>query len=217
MHELKHDYKTIIDLFRFVAANYHRKNLLNHRVNGAWRAISTAEFAIAVEDFALGLIGLGLAHGEGVGLSAPSSPFWVVADLAVSLAGGVTVPIFNRISPENLAFGIEDAALNIMIVGDQKEYEPVRACGRRLRKIITIGFNRADSLAAPSAVVQAAGSKMREADPGRYVEAFARPLENDLFTIIYTSGSISMGRPKGFCSPIGTSSPRSRSRGRSSS
>lgn len=143
MNELKYDYKTIIDLFHFVTAHHIRNNLLNYRVGGAWRAVSTREFAAAVEDFALGLSGLGLEHGGKVGLSAPSSPFWLIADLGISLAGGVTVPVFNRISPENLEFEIEDAGLRFMIVGDEREYGPVRECGRRLRRIITLEIGRA--------------------------------------------------------------------------
>ncbi len=195
MIDSKDGYKTIIDLFRFVTTHHVRADLLNHHEGGAWRHISTSEFAAAVEDFALGLIGLGLSRGEKVGLSAPSSPFWVIADLGISLAGGVTVPVFNRISPENLEFEIEDTALNVMIVGDEREYEPVRACGKRLRKIVTLGFSREDPEAVTFESVREAGRKRREADPDRYADAFARPGEDDLFTVIYTSGS--MGRPKG--------------------
>jgi long-chain acyl-CoA synthetase len=68
---------------------------------GGWRHYSAEEIRSTVEYLALGLLEEGLASKEPVGLIAPPSPDWVIADLAIQSAGGVTVPIFKRISPES--------------------------------------------------------------------------------------------------------------------
>src|SRR5512135_1687969 len=114
------DYNTITEVFDYIKRSYDRPNLLNYRADNAWKAISTREFGEAVECLALGLLGLGAQRGDRIGISAPSSPFWIISDLAITLAGCVTVPVFNRISPENLEFEIEDSRLTIFIVGDER-------------------------------------------------------------------------------------------------
>ncbi len=189
------EYKTLPELLYFIKENRQRPDLLNYRRDNSWKALSTLEFVREAENFALGLSSLGVKKGEFVGLIAASSPFWVISDLAITLIGGVTVPIFNRISPENLEFEIEDSRINLVIIGDSKEYEPVRMYGGRVKKIVTLGFKKDDKTAVAFEDVLTAGTRMREKDPGITSKLFAKPDENALFTVIYTSGS--MGRPKG--------------------
>src|SRR5271157_803203 len=90
-------YNTLPELFYFIKETHVRPDLLNYRKDDSWINISTEEFAKKTGDLALGLKDLGVRKGDHVGLIAPSSPFWVMTDMAITLAGGVTVPIFNRI------------------------------------------------------------------------------------------------------------------------
>ncbi len=181
-------YKTIPELFHFIRDKSVRPDLLNYRRDNSWVNISSAEFVEETEKLAAGLCLLGVQSGDHIGIIAPSSPFWVMADIAISLSGGITVPIFNRISPENLEFEIKDADIKIMIIGDEKEFEPVRVNGKKIEKIITIGFKKDD----PAAMTF---EDLLKTGYASFSRKFLNPGQNDLFTIIYTSGS--MGVPKG--------------------
>jgi hypothetical protein len=139
--------KTLSDLFYNIKKNHERPDLLNFRVDNSWKSISTGDFASSVVDLSKGLSGLGVKKGEKIGIVSNPSPFWVMADLAIVLAGCITVPIFRRISPENLGFEINDSEMNFIFVGDMNEYEPVKLYGIRIKKIITIGFKKNESLA----------------------------------------------------------------------
>jgi long-chain acyl-CoA synthetase len=181
-------YKTIPELFHFIQDKNVRPDLLNYRRDNSWVNISSAEFVEETEKLAAGLCSLGVQSGDHIGIIAPSSPFWVMADIAISLSGGITVPIFNRISPENLEFEIKDADIKIMIIGDEKEFEPVRVNRKKIEKIITIGFKKDVPAAMTFEDLLKTGS-------ASFSRKFLNPGQNDLFTIIYTSGS--MGVPKG--------------------
>ena len=138
---------------------------------------------------------MGIKKGEKIGIISNPSPFWVMSNLAIILSGGITVPIFRRISPENLNFEINDSELNIIFIGDENEYEPAKKYGERINKIITIGFIKNEPDAINFDEVINLGKKRFDPEKNNSNGFFSIPSENDLFTIIYTSGST--GIPKG--------------------
>jgi long-chain acyl-CoA synthetase len=192
---MKNSYRTIPELFYYIKENYASGILMYYRINNRWQAISTQVFAQTVENLAFGLREIGLEYGQKVGIISNPSPFWVMADMAIALAGGITVPIFRRISPENLEFELTDAGLQILFIGDPNEYAPVKIYGKNLKKIITIGFNKDEEITVGFNELVETGRISLEKEHAAADKILARPVENDLFTIIYTSGST--GRPKG--------------------
>ena len=72
---------------------------LSWRESGYWRRLATEEIAREVRRCALGLIKLGVKSGDCVGLLAPSSPHWVIADLAIMSIGAISVPLFSGGAP----------------------------------------------------------------------------------------------------------------------
>src|SRR5579859_3040997 len=62
---------------------------------GQWRSLSWKEVADAIEIFARGLIAAGLKEGDRVLLVAENRPEWLIADIAVMAAGGITVPAYT--------------------------------------------------------------------------------------------------------------------------
>lgn len=185
--------QTITELFGHVIENNDRTDLLNYRKNNAWVAISTAEFAMTVRRLAAGLAAIGVTPGDTVGIISNPSPWWVIADHAILLAGAVTVPVFRRISAENLRFEIEDSGMDVVFIGDENEYDPVCQHGPRIKTKITIGFSRADgSMSFEELAVLGEREMARDA---HIIDAFPKPAPDDVATIIYTSGST--GVPKG--------------------
>src|SRR5690242_4870659 len=88
-------------LFFDQAAKLPRKPLLRHKVNGAWVPMTYGEAAARVRAVARGLIGLGIAPGDRVALISENRPEWLIADLAIMAAGGITVPHFATNTPDD--------------------------------------------------------------------------------------------------------------------
>ena len=63
--------------------------------DGAYQAQSWFEVAAAVRAAARGLQDLGLTPGERVMLVSENRPEWLIADLAIMTAGGITVPAYT--------------------------------------------------------------------------------------------------------------------------
>jgi long-chain acyl-CoA synthetase len=62
---------------------------------GQWRSLSWKEVAGAIETFARGLIAAGLTPGDRVLLVSENRPEWLIADVAIMAAGGITVPAYT--------------------------------------------------------------------------------------------------------------------------
>lgn len=188
-------FSTLPELFEFVSSEYASDDFLNKRVGKSWKRLSVEGFAKATRRLALGLHDLGVRRGESVAILAQSSPEWIVVDLAIMICGGVTVPVFKKISPESLEFELSDAAVRFLFLGDSEEQAFVREHGKTLEKIIA--FNEDDPGLDPSFFRKliARGAAMEEAEPGRIIRMISRVKPEDIASVVYTSGST--GLPKG--------------------
>ncbi len=159
---------------------------------GGWEHYSAEKVRSTVEALALGLLEEGLEPGEPVGLIAPPSPDWVIADLAIQSAGGVTVPIFKRISPESYTHEINDSGLRRLFVGNPEEIPMAMEYAGEHVEIITFGCCFDND--RYQEILKKGRSRAR-GNPKELDERIRGLTEEGLATIIYTSGST--GLPKG--------------------
>jgi long-chain acyl-CoA synthetase len=159
---------------------------VRHRAGGAWNDVTFAEVSEIVTELALGLLALGVAPGERVALLCATRPEWTYCDLAITLAGGVVVPIYPTSSPEECAWVLADSGAVAVIA--ETPAQLALACALRgslpaLRDVVAI--DALDSLRARG--------RLADADELAARAAAVRP--GDPYTIIYTSGTT--GRAKG--------------------
>ncbi len=151
-------------------------------------ALSRSEALALVAGLAQALRDRGLQDGDRIGILAPSSPEWLLFDLAALCAGAVTVPLFSNLAPDNLAWEIRDCTPKMLLVQDAHQLEQVRALlpeGIQLLSVVPI-----DGLESLEVL------RSDVADPAGWILERIRRLDPETpATVIYTSGST--GRPKG--------------------
>lgn len=186
------DFETLPGLLEHTARLYGGRNALNYPRTGSWITYTYEEFRERVKRLALGLIDAGVKPGETVGVIAPSSPEWLIIDLAIQVAQGVTVPIFNKISPESFSHEVKDSGLKLLFVGDPDEMPMAHErCGDGVQ-LISYGYSGTHE---PFEELFVRGSRSASAHPRLYEELLDKIEPDQLATIIYTSGST--GPPKG--------------------
>jgi long-subunit acyl-CoA synthetase (AMP-forming) len=79
---------TLVDLFFDRAARWPDRPALRHVEDGEWRTVTWAAYGDAVREVAAGLVALGIAGGDRVGILAGNRPRWHMADVGVMAAGG---------------------------------------------------------------------------------------------------------------------------------
>ena len=86
--------RSLPGMFFEVARSRAERPFLWAKRDGKYQSLSWSEVAEQVGRLARGLIALGLEPGDRVALISENRPEWVVADLAIMTAGGITVPAY---------------------------------------------------------------------------------------------------------------------------
>lgn len=190
--------RTLIDLFKHATAR-DKKDLINYRKNGGWEAVSTGQLSSMVRTVAMGLYALGVRSGHHVGILSENRYEWTLADLGTLACGATDVPIYATQAPKQVAYILNDAAVEVLFISDQTQYERVRDALNSVPRLrVVISF---DPVEAPSGKVMSFeeflnwGRAADESEPGIYATLAAETTPETLATLIYTSGTT--GEPKG--------------------
>jgi long-chain acyl-CoA synthetase len=169
--------------------------------DGAWRDVTWEQFARRVDLVAQGLLAGGLQKGDRVCLMGDTRFEWVVMDLAVQTAGGVTVPIYQSNTPEECRYIVDNCGAKLVFADTASQaakYVKVRAELPLLGGVVQYLGPVADAAGGfvrAVADLEAEGARFAAAQPGA-LDARASELRlDDLSTLIYTSGTT--GNPKG--------------------
>jgi long-chain acyl-CoA synthetase len=175
------------DVFRHAADEPDRIGF-SRQVGGRWVPVTYAEVAEQVTELAAGLIASGVQAGERVALMSRTRFEWMLFDLAIWTAGGVTVPVYETSSAEQVQWILADSGAVAALVETEdhaKTVAQVQIGLPELREVWVIDAGGIDELVAAGRAVPVEDVMQRR----RAVTSEA------LATIIYTSGTT--GPPKG--------------------
>jgi long-chain acyl-CoA synthetase len=165
------------------------------QIDGTWVDVTTRDFAAQVFTVAKGLIAAGLEIGDRVGLMSKTRYEWTLLDFAVWAAGGVTVPIYETSSAEQVEWIMSDSgarALFVETAAHQQTVDTVRDRLPEVRHIWQIEARAGDPAAGAVEHLSAVGRQVPDPEVRRRCRSLRA---DDTATIIYTSGTT--GRPKG--------------------
>jgi long-chain acyl-CoA synthetase len=168
------------------------------RVDG----LSSREVFERVRDLSLGFGALGVSVSDRVAIVAESRPEWILSDLAILVAGAVTVPVYPTLSASQVRYILHDSGARVAVVSTADQVAKLQEVRHLLPSLEAIVVMDATAELAASALtlqdIEARGhARMTGAwGTGReYREAARAVSPEDLATIIYTSGTT--GEPKG--------------------
>jgi long-chain acyl-CoA synthetase len=162
--------------------------VFSRRGANGWSDVTSRQFAEEVRALAAGFVASGVQVGDRVGLMSRTRYEWALADFAIWTAGGITVPIYETSSAEQVEWILSDSGAVAVIVETDSHAETVASVNGSLpalRHTWTIGTGDLDKL-----VEQGKGVERAELD-----KRHGALTPDTLATIIYTSGTT--GRPKG--------------------
>ncbi|MGN6781798.1 MAG: AMP-dependent synthetase/ligase [Marmoricola sp.] len=170
------------------AAESPARPLLRRQGDDGWIDVTAAQFHDEVRAVARGLLAAGVERGDRVALMARTRYEWSVLDYAIWYAGGVTVPVYDSSSADQIRWVLGDAGARAAVVESAdhlRRVEEVRSDLPGLEHVWSIDGDAVDVLTALGRGVEDGRLEARRTSAGL----------DDLATIIYTSGTT--GRAKG--------------------
>jgi long-chain acyl-CoA synthetase len=156
--------------------------------DGSWIEVSRAEAARRIDALANGLLSLGVRKGDAFAILGATGLEWCLFDFALGLIGAVGAPIYTSSSARDCAYVIDHSESVGVLVDDGEQLakvEEMRPQLPRLRNVLTF---------ADLPDLEAQGREYADEHPQALDEAAAEVGEEDLFTLMYTSGTT--GPPK---------------------
>lgn len=183
------NYPTIIESFYDKERDKRDKPFLRQPIGDGWEEYTWGEVGEMARKLATGLRSLGLPPKSHIGLVSKNCREWVIADLAIMIAGYVSVPFYATLTGKQLAQVIGLGEVKALIVGKMEVWDDMKTGIPKGMPLITMPH-------------YAGNSKITEGEQWDDFLAKFEPLQenyvpdmDDLWTIVFTSGTT--GTPKG--------------------
>jgi long-chain acyl-CoA synthetase len=166
--------------------------------SGRWVSVTWKQAADRVEALAAGLLALGIAPEDRIGIASATRFEWILADLAIMCAGAATTTVYPSTNAEDTAYILADSESRIVFAEDETQLGKLKEHRDdlpNLGKVVVIDGAGDGDWVITLDDLAALGAKHLAEHPSSVRTAAEEITSDRLATLIYTSGTT--GKPKG--------------------
>jgi long-chain acyl-CoA synthetase len=195
---------TLLHLLQERASRTSKQDAATHKKFGKWVHVDWETILGDVRNLSAALVARGIQPGDRVAVFADSSLPWCVADLAISSARAITVPIYASNTPDEVKYVLQHSGSVMLFVDHDRSggkqagrFTRARAVLREcpsVRQVITMEEEGTGAEVSMAKLI-AEGTSLDQKDPRKFEERIGMLRVDDACCFIYTSGTT--GAPKG--------------------
>jgi long-chain acyl-CoA synthetase len=119
-------------LLRLNAREHGGEIALREKDFGLWRVFTWNDYHARVKDFALGMVELGIAKGDVVGIIGDNRPDWVAAEIAAHAIGAMSLGLYRDVLDEEAAYLLNYGEAKIVFAEDEEQVDKLLTLGDRV-------------------------------------------------------------------------------------
>lgn len=183
--------KRIFDLFDLFEEKKDSlgKFTIGGKENGVWATYALPEYKLNSTNISYGLLASGLQKGDKVATITNNRPEWNFIEMGAAMCGCIHVPIHPTLSDEELIYILNHSESKIVLVSEKQLFTKLESFADRLiYKPTLYTFNEVEGATHWKALMHK-GADNASALKSHLEELKQSALEEDVFTIVYTSGT----------------------------
>jgi long-chain acyl-CoA synthetase len=192
---------TVPKIFFQTVGKYREKVALRTKKLGLWHNISFEQFYEQVEKIGSALISMGFQKGDCACIIGDNAVEWVVADLGIQCAGGISAGIYATNAWQQVEYVVNHSDAKFLFVENEEQLDKwlnFRENAPKLQKVIiwdTKGLTRfSDPMVMTFDELLEKGAEVHNKTPEIFRTRADQVSPDDLVVLIYTSGTT--GPPK---------------------
>jgi long-chain acyl-CoA synthetase len=194
---------TVASLARDWAMTSPKHIAMREKDFGIWREYTWEYTWDLIETAAHGLLALGIEVGDRVAIHSEDRPEWVILDLATVAVRGVTVGLYPTNPTAEVEYLVGDCSPRVFFAEDQEQADKLLeidpAVASSVERILYVEPRGFGDYTDPRLMFWDdfldLGREHRERNPGAVDALMAAATDDDVMTLVYTSGTT--GPPKG--------------------
>src|SRR5262245_12403885 len=144
-------------LLRLNAKEHGSEIALREKELGLWRSFTWNDYQSRVREFALGMVELGLGHGDVIGIIGDNRPDWVAAEIATHAIGALSLGLYRDVLDDEAAYLLNYGEAKLVFAEDEEQVDKL--------------LNLADRVPALKHIVYSDPRGMRKYDDPRLLDA----------------------------------------------
>jgi len=179
------EYQSVLQSFLTNSAQFSDHPFLHQPYNQQWKTFTFAQVEHQARCIANGLHEQGFRQGDRIGIISKNCAEWFIADLAIMMAGMISVPIYPTAGQKTISFVIEHSDMKAVFVG---KFDSPDAAETAIKDgVLRIAF--------PYPTISASDDWQQWINKYPAIKETHQADINDCMSIVYTSGTT--GDPKG--------------------
>ncbi len=181
----------IIDRYKILFPN--KQDALAGKDDGKWQKYSINDYASIADNISYGLLKLGITAGDKIATITFNRPEWNFLDIGIQQIGAIHVPIYPTISDKDYQYILFHAEVKLIFVAGEEMYKRIQNILPNIPTIKAVyTFKNLNGSEHLYELIEIGAANQQ---PELLLKIKSEITENDIASIIYTSGTVS--NPKG--------------------